>query len=49
MALSIHPWKLGQPHRIPQIERVLAHNTAPKGFWSAGAGDICSAWQAASA
>jgi len=48
LALSIHPWMLGQPHRIAQLERVLAHITSPSGVWSAGAGDICSAWQSAS-
>ena len=47
LALSIHPWMLGQPHRIGRLEQVLAHIMGHDGVWSAGAGDICAAWQAA--
>jgi peptidoglycan/xylan/chitin deacetylase (PgdA/CDA1 family) len=46
LALSIHPWMLGQPHRIGKLEEVLDYITGHKGVWSAAAGDICSAWQA---
>ena len=46
LALTVHPWMLGQPHRIGKLEEVLDHITGHKGVWSASAGDICRAWQA---
>ncbi len=48
LALSIHPWMLGQPHRIGKLEQVLAHITSHAGVWSASAGEICAAWQSSS-
>jgi len=45
LALNIHPWMLGQPHRIGALERVFQHITSHGGVWSAAAGDICHAWQ----
>jgi allantoinase len=45
LALSIHPWMLGQPHRIGKLEQVLEHITGHSDVWSAGAGKIVSAWQ----
>lgn len=47
LALSIHPWMLGQPHRIGRLEEVLEYITGHDGVWSASAGEICAAWQAA--
>ena len=47
LALSIHPWMLGQPHRIGKLEQVLEYITGHEGVWSASAGEICAAWQAA--
>jgi len=47
LALSIHPWMLGQPHRIGRLEQVLEYITDHDGVWSASAGEICAAWQAA--
>jgi peptidoglycan/xylan/chitin deacetylase (PgdA/CDA1 family) len=44
LALNIHPWLLGQPHRIALFERVLEHISA-KAVWSAGANDILNCWQ----
>jgi hypothetical protein len=44
LALSIHPWMLGQPHRIGKLEQVLAHITGRKAVWSASAGAIRNAW-----
>ena len=46
LALSIHPWMLGQPHRIGKLEQVLAYITGHKDVWSASAGEIRNAWQA---
>ena len=45
LALNIHPWMLGQPHRISSFERVLEHITQQTGVWSASASDILNAWQ----
>ena len=45
LALSIHPWLLGQPHRIAALEVVLAHLAAQPGVWSASAGEIVAAWR----
>lgn len=40
LALNIHPWMLGQPHRIGKLEQVLDYVMGQQGVWSAGAGDI---------
>lgn len=46
LALSVHPWVLGQPHRIRYLEEALAYVTAQPGVWSAGAGAILDAFGA---
>jgi allantoinase len=46
LALSIHPWMLGQPHRIGKFEQVLEHISKHADVWSASAGEICETWQA---
>lgn len=46
LALNIHPWLLGQPHRIARLEKVLAYITAQEGVWNASAGEILDAWVA---
>lgn len=45
LALNIHPWMLGQPHRIGKLEQVLEYVTGQAGVWSAGAGDILDAFK----
>ena len=40
LALSIHPWMLGQPHRIGKFEQVLEHIMAKGNIWSASASEI---------
>ena len=45
LALNIHPWMLGQPHRIGKLEQALAYISSREGVWSAGATDIIDAWQ----
>ena len=45
LALSIHPWLLGQPHRIGALEAVLEHLAAQTGVWSASGAEIVAAWQ----
>ena len=46
LALNIHPWMLGQPHRIGKLEEVLEHVTKHDGVWSASASEIRAAWLA---
>jgi allantoinase len=45
LALSIHPWMLGQPHRIGKLEQVLEYITGHDSIWSASAGEICDSWR----
>lgn len=40
LALNIHPWMLGQPHRIGKLEAALAYITGKDGVWSAQASEI---------
>ena len=47
LALSIHPWLLGQPHRIGKLEQILEYISGHEGVWSAGAAEIRSAWHKA--
>jgi len=44
LALSIHPWMLGQPHRIGRLEQVLEYIMGHSDVWSASAGEIATAW-----
>ncbi|MBU2980033.1 polysaccharide deacetylase family protein [Alteromonas sp. C1M14] len=46
LALNIHPWMSGQPHRIGYLEQALAYITAQPGVWSATASEIHQVWQA---
>ena len=48
LSLSVHPWVLGQPHRIKYLEQALAHVTAQPGVWCASAGEILDAFAAQS-
>lgn len=40
LALNIHPWMLGQPHRIAYLERALEFVTSQAGVFSAPAGEL---------
>jgi peptidoglycan/xylan/chitin deacetylase (PgdA/CDA1 family) len=44
LSLSVHPWVLGQPHRMKHFERVLADVMSRAGVWSASAGEIANAF-----
>ncbi len=46
LSLTIHPWLLGQPHRIAYLERALAYIAAKSQVWSASASEIMDCWQA---
>ena len=44
LALNIHPWVMGQPHRIAQLERVFAHlSSRADHIWNAAPSDILDA------
>ncbi len=47
LALSLHPWVLGQPHRIKHLEAALDYVMAQPGVWSAAPGEILRAFAAA--
>jgi peptidoglycan/xylan/chitin deacetylase (PgdA/CDA1 family) len=47
LSLSIHPWVLGQPHRIRALDEVFDYILGHLGVWSATAGEICDAWSKA--
>lgn len=46
MALSIHPWLIGQPYRIGILEEALQHMTGRRGVWAATGAEILDAWRA---
>ncbi len=45
MALSLHPWVIGQPHRIAALERALEHILAAPRVWVASGDDLVEAWR----
>ncbi len=44
LALNIHPWMLGQPHRIGKLEQVLEYITSTNDVWSGSASEIRQAF-----
>jgi peptidoglycan/xylan/chitin deacetylase (PgdA/CDA1 family) len=44
MAISLHPWIIGQPYRISALEQALAHIHSHPGVWSATGAEILDAW-----
>lgn len=47
MTLAIHPWLLGQAHRIKYLDAALAKMTAYGDVWQANAGDVATHWREA--
>ncbi len=47
MAISLHPWVIGQPYRIRALEEALAHIMRHRGVWAATGSQILDAWQQA--
>lgn len=45
LSLNIHPWVLGQPHRIGYLEKVLNYLSSKPEVWTAYAGEIVDAWK----
>jgi peptidoglycan/xylan/chitin deacetylase (PgdA/CDA1 family) len=46
MAISLHPWIIGQPYRIRALEEALDHILRHAGVWSATGAEILDAWSA---
>lgn len=46
MAISLHPWVIGQPYRIRALEEALAHIMRHQGVWAATGSEILDAWKA---
>jgi allantoinase len=46
MAISLHPFVIGQPYRIGALERALAHFMRHPGVWPATGAEILDAWKA---
>jgi allantoinase len=44
LSLTVHPWVLGQPHRIKHLESVFEYLSSKSEVWSAGAGEILNAF-----
>lgn len=44
MSLGVHPWLLGQPHRIRYLDEALAKIAGHQGLWKATGGEICEAF-----
>jgi len=45
LAISLHPWLIGQPHRIGKLETALEYITGQAGVWNAGAAEIVDCWR----
>ena len=46
MAISLHPWVIGQPYRIKALEDALQHIIGHEGVWAATGSEILDAWTA---
>jgi allantoinase len=49
MSLSLHPWVIGQPHRIGALERALTAIVEEGRSWNATGDEITRAWQSSQA
>ncbi|MFS4467211.1 polysaccharide deacetylase family protein [Maribacter sp. 2210JD10-5] len=45
LGLNIHPWVLGQPHRIQYLERVLKKLGGHSDVWTTSAASITNTWK----
>ena len=46
MAITLHPWVIGQPYRIKTLEEALAHMLNHDGVWPATGAEILAACKA---
>jgi allantoinase len=44
LTISLHPWVMGQPHRMKHLEAALAYVLAQTGVWNAQPGEILDAF-----
>ncbi len=44
LSLTIHPWLMGQPHRIGYLEKALNYLSSKTEIWHAGANQISEHW-----
>jgi|TARA_B110000503_G_scaffold139760_1_gene228933 allantoinase len=49
MAISLHPWVIGQPYRMRALEEALTHIMRHKGVWAATGSEILDAWKTSQA
>jgi allantoinase len=49
MAICLHPYLIGVPHRIGGLDRALKYITGHAGVWCATGGEIVDAWKASGA
>lgn len=47
LTVSLHPWVMGQPHRMRHLEAALGHVMSRPGIWNAQPGEILAAFRAA--
>jgi peptidoglycan/xylan/chitin deacetylase (PgdA/CDA1 family) len=45
MAMSLHPWIIGQPYRIGALEQALQYIMQQRGVWAATGSQILDAWK----
>jgi peptidoglycan/xylan/chitin deacetylase (PgdA/CDA1 family) len=45
MAICLHPYLIGVPHRIGGLDRVLRYITGHSGVWCATGSEIMDAWK----
>lgn len=45
LSLTLHPWVIGQPHRIGALEQALTAIVGSPGVWSASGEEILATWQ----
>lgn len=45
MSINLHPWVIGQSHRIAALEEILAFLASKEDVWAASAPDILKAWK----
>jgi peptidoglycan/xylan/chitin deacetylase (PgdA/CDA1 family) len=46
LSLNLHPWMLGQPHRIGKLEQVLEYIMCKEQVWTTSAGEILECFNA---
>lgn len=46
LAVSLHPWIIGQPHRIQALRQALGYITSRAGVWAATGSEILGAFKA---